>query len=159
MHGDKTYSSGEGPKLGQDFSLAVVLFHQAVAEKAGLNVTDYKCLGTILQAQPVMPGQLARMIGLSSAAMTTVIDRLERAGFVRRSPDPEDRRRILITVNAEKVESEVLPHLMPFLKSMGGLFSDYTPDQIQLIVEFLVKLTDLFKAETKKLRSGSGQAT
>lgn len=148
-------SSQQGNKLGNAFSLAVVMFHQAVAEKSGLNVTDYKCLGTVLQHQPVTPGELARIIGLSTAAMTTVIDRLERAGFVLRSPDPKDRRRMLITADAEKVASEVTPHLMSFLSHLGELFARYEPEQIQLIVGFLVEMTDLFRLETKKLRSDS----
>lgn len=146
---------GEGDRLGNDFSLAAVLFHQAVAEKTGLNVTDYKCLGTVLQHQPVTPGQLARIVGLSGAAMTTVLDRLERSGFVRRAPDPSDRRRLLVSADMAKVEREVTPHLASFLAAMGGLLARYEPEQIQLIVGFLTEMTDLFKSETRKLRSGS----
>jgi DNA-binding MarR family transcriptional regulator len=148
---------GEGNRLGSDFSLAAVLFHQAVAEKTGLNVTDYKCLGTVLQHQPVTPGQLARIVGLSGAAMTTVLDRLERSGFVRRAPDPNDRRRLLVIADMARVEREVTPHLASFLASMGKLFARYEPEQIQLIVGFLTEMTELFKSETRKLRSGSAE--
>lgn len=93
------------------------------------------------------------MTGLSTAAMTTVIDRLEESGLVTRSADPKDRRRSLITANADIVEQQVVPHMSSFLSSMGMLFAQYKPEEIQLIVDFLVKMTGVFKTETEKLRN------
>mgnify|MGYP001948084979 CR=1 FL=1 len=143
----------KGDQLGSEFSLAAVMFHQAVAEKSGLNVTDYKCLSTLLHSNALTPSQLAQITGLSTAAMTTVIDRLEKAGFVRRSPDPKDRRRVFITAHHEKIEQEIVPHLQSFFRALGELFSQYKPEEINLIADFIVNMTELFQVETKKLRN------
>lgn len=146
-------NSKKGSLLGNEFSLSVIMFHQAVAEQSGLNITDYKCLGIIAHSNSLSPSQLAQKTGLSTAAITTVIDRLEKSGFAHRSPDPNDRRKILITANHEKIEKEVVPHLQSFLKAMGNLFSQYKPEETKVIVDFMVQVTQLFEVETKKLRS------
>lgn len=69
---------------------------------------------------------------MSTAAITTVIDRLEKSGFVQRSPDPSDRRKILITANHEKIEKEIVPHLQSFFQAMGKLFSQYKPEETKI---------------------------
>jgi len=142
----------EGARLGSRFSLAVVMYHSAVAERAGLHVTDHKCLGLLLENDAVTPGMLAEQTGLSSAAVTAVLDRLERAGFVRRVPDPRDRRRVLLHVREEKVAAEIAPLMAPFRSAMGRLMSAYEPEQRAVIVDFLLKCTELFKAEAARLR-------
>jgi len=148
----------EGARLGSRFSLAVVMYHAAVAERVGLNVTDHKCLGLLLENDALTPGALASQAGLSSAAVTTVLDRLERAGFVRREPDPKDRRRTVLRVNHEKVDAEITPLMASFQAAMGRLMSGYTPEQAAAIVDFLVKCTDLFRAEAARLREGGERA-
>ena len=144
----------EGARLGSRFSLAVVMYHGAVAERVGLNVTDHKCLGLLLENDALTPGALASQAGLSSAAVTTVLDRLEPAGFVRRVPDPKDRRRTVLRVNHEKVDAEISPLMASFQAAMGRLMSGYAPEQAALIVDFLAKCTDLFRAEAARLREG-----
>lgn len=146
-----------GNQLGSHFSLAVVMYHQAVANAAGLNVTDYKCLSVIREHERMTPGILASLTGLSAAAVTTVVDRLEASGFAERQFDPEDRRRTVIVANSTKVEQEILPLMRSFFQSMGNLFSKYSQEELQLIVGFLVDTTDIFREETMKLRTGSGK--
>lgn len=90
---------------------------------------------------------------MSTAAITTVIDRLEKSGFVQRSPDPSDRRKILITANHEKIEKEIVPHLQSFFQAMGKLFLSTNPKKQKFIVDFMVQVTKLFEVETKKLRN------
>ena len=64
------------------------MFHQAIADRLGLNVTDHKCIDLLLMKGPLTAGELAGMTGLTTGAITAVIDRLEKAGFVRREDDP-----------------------------------------------------------------------
>ena len=150
--------SNQGQRLGSHFSLSVVMYHQAVADKAGLHVTDYKCLGTIQLHEDMTPGKLARLTGLSTAAITSVIDRLERDGYVRRIADPADRRRTLIQADRGKINAVIVPIMREFFASMGRLFSQYEPRDVQLITDFLVRMTDLFAEETRKLRGDSGRS-
>src|SRR4051794_1476360 len=76
--------------------LATDRFDQAVADALGVNRTDMRCLDVLEREGPVTAGRLAGSTGLTSGAITTVIDRLERGGFARRLRDPGDRRRVLV---------------------------------------------------------------
>src|SRR5215203_7474527 len=86
-----------GP-LSRRFSAATVLFHHAVAERLGLGPTDHKCLDLLRERGPMTGSALAAITGLTSGAITGVVARLERAGYVRREPDPSDGRRLILSL-------------------------------------------------------------
>src|SRR5690348_14392032 len=93
-------------------STHTVLFHTAIAERLGLNPSDHKVADILsLEEGPVTPGRLAELTGLTTGAITGVLDRLEHAGFVTREPDPADRRRVIL---------RLLPVRRP---EVGALFS------------------------------------
>src|SRR5271157_5057901 len=98
--------------LGDAFrqlATATVMFHQAIADRLGMHVTDHKCLDILVQTGPIPAGALAERTGLTTGAITGVIDRLEKAGFVRRIKDPDDRRRVVIEPFADRIEKEIAP--------------------------------------------------
>src|ERR671933_1184232 len=76
-------------------------FDQAVADALGINRTDMRCTDVLEREGPVTAGRLAEATGLTTGAITTVIDRLERGGFARRLRDPDDRRRVLVDLTPE----------------------------------------------------------
>src|SRR5579863_9203972 len=80
----------------RQLTTVTILFHQAVADHLGMLVTDHKCADILLRAGPITAGELAERTGLTTGAITGVIDRLEKAGFARRAKDPNDRRRVII---------------------------------------------------------------
>src|SRR5579862_3079248 len=80
----------------RQLSAATILFHQAVADRLGMNITDHKCADILARTGPITAGELARRTGLTTGAITGVIDRLEKAGFVRRVRDENDRRRVIV---------------------------------------------------------------
>src|ERR1700704_1472642 len=73
-----------------------IIFHQTLADFLGLNITDHKCLGFLLDEGPQTAGRLAELTSLTTGAITGVIDRLEKAGYVKREKDLHDRRRVMI---------------------------------------------------------------
>ena len=81
-----------------------VFFHQAVAKYLGLNITDHKCLDIVLGQGRATAGQLAELTGLTTGAITNVINRLEKAGFVRRAKDPNDRRIVYVEPVPERLQ-------------------------------------------------------
>src|SRR5919201_431152 len=81
---------------GRELSAHTVMFHTAVVQRLHLHVSDHKAFDFILRRGPGSAGELAKITGLTSGAVTGVIDRLEKAGFVERVPDPEDRRKVLV---------------------------------------------------------------
>src|SRR5713226_2494693 len=81
----------------RELSTRTVIFHHFIGERLGLNPTDHKCLDVIIRAEtPMTATQLAEETGLSTGTITGVMDRLEKAGYVRRKRDPNDRRLIYI---------------------------------------------------------------
>lgn len=91
-----------------------LVFHDAVAERLGINPTDLRCLEIAAVEEPLTPTRLAEVAGLTSGAVTGVLDRLEAAGLVRREADPADRRRLVVRVIPERRE-EVAKLYAPFL--------------------------------------------
>src|SRR6187399_25304 len=86
-------------ELGREMSTLAVLRHARIAEKMGLSGTDHKALDLASRAGgPLTAGRIAQLTGLSTGAVTGVIDRLERAGLVRRVRDTEDRRKVLVEI-------------------------------------------------------------
>jgi DNA-binding MarR family transcriptional regulator len=79
----------------------LVRYYHAVADQLGLPVTDLTCLSVLRDRRRAHVGELAAELGLTTGAMTRVIDRLHRAGMVRRCPDPEDGRRVYVELLPE----------------------------------------------------------
>src|SRR4051794_10874814 len=77
---------------------------QAVAERSGMNLTDLHCINILTLAGPIAAGRLAEEMGLTTGAITGVVNRLERAGYVRREKDPADARRVVIRPVVEALE-------------------------------------------------------
>ena len=102
-------------QAGRRLSLATIMFHQAVADRLGLNPTDHKCIDLLASAGWTTAGELAEATGLTTGAITGVIDRLEAAGFVRREDDPNDRRRVIV-----RVISEAISRHRPALRAVRG---------------------------------------
>jgi DNA-binding MarR family transcriptional regulator len=105
------------------FIAAAIFFNAQAAEKAGLGVTDMQMLHMLQLYGPSTPGKLGIWTGLSSGGVTVALDRLEKAGYIRRKPNPADRRSLLITLIParmrklvslyEEVESETRRLLTP----------------------------------------------
>lgn len=77
---------------------AVAAVDDAVAERLGVNATDHRCLDLLDQRGPMTAGALAEALGLSRSAVTTVLDRLEQRRYVRRGPNPDDRRQVVVAL-------------------------------------------------------------
>jgi DNA-binding MarR family transcriptional regulator len=152
------YSMGWDELLGREFSSAVVLFHQAVAERLGLNATDFKCLDILNRIGPITAGQLATLTNLSGGAITGVIDRLEEAGFVRRERDRKDRRWVIIQPVSEPERARVLAPIFASLRQAleEELAGRYSPETLAAIQDFLHRTIQIIKQETNKLQEKTG---
>ncbi|PAE23442.1 MULTISPECIES: MarR family transcriptional regulator [Bacillaceae] len=118
-------------------SSATIMFHQSIATKLGLNPTDHKCLEVIFKNQPITAGELAEITGLTTGTITGVINRLEGAGYAFRDNDPQDKRRVIISVNQEKAEKEIVPLFSSFGEEIHKILSQYTVEELQLILGFI----------------------
>lgn len=146
-----------GHQVGERLSTAVVLFHSAVAERLGLNVTDWKCASILWREGPCNPSRLAEITGMSTAATTQVIDRLERAGIVRRERDPVDRRRVVLHPVSNPDFSAKLQEVFAGLgRSMTEVMAGYSMEQLATILDFIEKTSAVLERETVRLRQRAG---
>jgi MarR family transcriptional regulator, organic hydroperoxide resistance regulator len=136
--------------LGQMASTETALFQQTAAAKYGLGITDMKTLSALQQEGAMTAGQLAKRLSLTTGAVTNVIDRLERQDLVKRAPDVRDRRKVIVTINQEKLDSGENVYL-----SMGEAFSNllenYSTEQLEFLVRFYEATIELTKREIAKL--------
>lgn len=143
-----------GRQVGGRFSTAVVLFHSAVAARVGLNVTDYKCSDILFRVGPTHPGRLAELTGMSTAATAQVLARLERAGLIRREPDPTDRRRTVIhPITDSPAHRDISAVFADFGRRVTALMSRYDEPALRIITDFITEMTETLETETAHLRA------
>src|ERR1700722_9451932 len=94
----------------RQFIAGTILFNQRVADRAGLHLTDVQCINLLELLGPSTPGTLAQCTGLTTGGVTVMLDRLEKAGYIKRSPNPNDRRSILVSVNPKKLKAIHAPY-------------------------------------------------
>jgi DNA-binding MarR family transcriptional regulator len=132
--------------------LATDRFDQAVADALGLNRTDMRCTDVLDREGRVTAGRLAEATGLTSGAITSVIDRLERAGFARRVNDPADRRRVLVELTPETRErgrSFYVGHA----EMAERLYKRYSEDELKLLLGFVRDAREFNEREAIKLEA------
>jgi DNA-binding MarR family transcriptional regulator len=127
-------------------------FDQAIADHLGMNRTDMRCVDLIDQAGGMTAGELAKAAGLTSGAVTAVIDRLEKAGMAARVPDPADRRRVRIEVTP-KLWELTGPLMMPFLDESQAILDDYSTEELERFAEFIQRVIDVQSRHTERIRS------
>jgi DNA-binding MarR family transcriptional regulator len=140
-------------KLARRHSTAVVLFHHAVAERLGLGPTDHKCLDVLREHDGMTGSELAAVTGLTSGAITGVVARLERAGFVRREPHPLDRRKQILQPALERVHIQDV--IDPLRADVATLLMRFDARQLRAVAEFLDDCTGLIYRHAALLRSES----
>jgi len=133
-------SPGERTELIEALSLSVrkvivetVLLFDTLAGQIGVNATDMQCLNILDFEGPVPAGRLAELTGLTTGAITTAIDRLEKAGYVQRVRDPHDRRRVVI----QQIPHEGFDVFGAIDQAWQELCSHYSDQELAVIFTFI----------------------
>jgi DNA-binding MarR family transcriptional regulator len=140
----------------RQLSAATILFHQAIADRLGMNITDHKCADILARHGPMTAGDLADYTGLTTGAITGVIDRLEKAGFVRRAKDPHDRRRVIVEPRIKRMEQVIAPLFQSMARSATQLCQGYSTEELAVIYDFTIRCQQLAIDEARKLRANDG---
>lgn len=140
----------EGRRLG----CVSTLHNQACADLAGLNPTDWECLDVLDWTGSIPAGRLAEHVGLSSGAITGVVDRLVEAGFVRRVPDPGDRRRVIVELLRDR-DQELSGAFDQLRRSLDDLTARYTDAELAVIVDFLRRAAAALAESTALMRAAA----
>jgi len=117
------------------FIANAVLFNQHLADKLGLNATDYQVLNLLDLHGSAKPGELSRLTGMTTGGVTMALDRLEKAGFVRRERNPNDRRSVIVRPVPAKMR-KVFELYRPINAGMEQLMSSYGLEELATVAEF-----------------------
>ncbi|MFF9085666.1 MarR family transcriptional regulator [Streptomyces sp. NPDC014991] len=131
---------------------AHLIGQQELARRLGLNVTDLTCFGFVLEAGDnlLTAGDLAARAHVTTGAVTGILNRLERAGYVTRRPDPMDRRRVRVAAvpaAVTRVEAVYAGHY----ERLTALFSDYSPEELAVVTDWFTRATALAHTYLEKL--------
>jgi DNA-binding MarR family transcriptional regulator len=142
----------EGGQVFRAYQTSNDNFDQAIADRVGMNRTDMRCLDLIDQAGGMTAGELARAAGLTSGAVTAVIDRLEKAGMARRVSDPADRRRVRLEVTP-KLWDSTGPLMTPFIAESQAILDDYSTEELERFTAFLRRVIEVQAKHTERIRA------
>jgi DNA-binding MarR family transcriptional regulator len=140
----------------REMSALSVLHSQAIAAALGINSTDLECLDFVVMRGPATAGTLAEITGLTTGAITGVIDRLEKARFVRRVRDPGDRRKVLVEV-LPAVRRRIDPLGMPMQRAMFAALGAHKTEDLELLLEVLTGIRDAAQGAIKEVREASAK--
>jgi DNA-binding MarR family transcriptional regulator len=131
-----------------------ILFHQAVADRLGLHVTDLRCLNLLSQSRPLTAGELGQQTGLgTTGTVTRMVDRLERAGYVRRGLDSRDRRRVIIRPVPERLAT-LAPHYQGMATAWADLLAGYSEQELGLFLDLFDRMHQMSQQQLADLRHG-----
>jgi DNA-binding MarR family transcriptional regulator len=153
---DPSHDRDDRPLIGEvarslrSLSTEIDRLDQVAAERYGLNRTDMRGLDLVGQLGPIAPTSLARQLGFTTGGITSVIDRLEKAGYVRRLPDPRDRRRLLLerTQATAERDQEVFG---PMEEAIAKRLARFTDRELEVIRTFLVETRAIIARSSAEL--------
>lgn len=123
----------------REFIAGSIMYNQQVADRVGLRLTDMQCINVLDLMGPSTPGELARSTGLTTGGVTVMLDRLEKGGYLKRVPNPRDRRSVLVRLNPTKLK-KVQAFYGEINERMVALL-DETPDrELRSVVNLFSKM-------------------
>lgn len=139
----------------RNHSLEANFFLQAVAERLGVGAADFACLSMLLLEGPATAGRLAERTGLTTGAITGVIDRLVSHGRARRSADPVDRRRVVVEPIYER-GGDVATLMAPLVTEARRMHAGFSSRELASVLRFITASTAMLTEQTEHLRAGAG---
>src|SRR5687767_2232795 len=124
--------------ISRQYSDTSIWMHEAIARKAGLSGTDHKYLGLLIQKGEMTAGELSKLTGLTTGAVTGLIDRLEKKKLVKRQFDKTDRRKIIIVPNTQNTMKLLGPIFTELQNKTTNLVSSFTQNEIQVIEKYFL---------------------
>ena len=141
-------------RLHRDMATAVVHFHESVARALGMTAAERKTLSVLAEMGITTPGHLASATGLTTGAITGIVDRLEKQGFARRVPNPNDRRSVLIHALQVDRVAEIQGTIFASLtQAMDKMLGRYTAEERALILDYVAATTEVLREQTRKLKT------
>jgi MarR family transcriptional regulator, organic hydroperoxide resistance regulator len=142
---DRFFASGRAE------SRLSLMFRTAVAAKLGLTVSDMECLDFLSESGSATAGELAEQTGLTTGAITSMIRRLQNAGYLHAERDPEDRRRVIVTPDPEALQRGAALYA-PFGEQVAELVGEYSEDELDFLARHQQAMSEIYQAQLNRLR-------
>lgn len=139
--------------ISRQYSDTSILMHEAIARKAGLSGTDHKFLGLIIQNGEMTAGELSKLTGLTTGAVTGLIDRLEEKKLINRQFDKDDRRKVKIAVNQQNTTKLLEPLFKELQEKTIKLIASLSEDEIQTIENYFISAIKIMNETKEKLNN------
>ena len=140
-------------KLNQLHSYTSIQMHEAIARRAGLSGTDHKYLGFLIQKGQMTAGELSNLTGLTTGAVTGLIDRFEKKKLVRRQFAEDDRRKVIIVPNTKNIMTLLVPLYKEFRNKSEKLIASFSNKEIKIIETYFLKAIEIMDETTNKLNN------
>jgi DNA-binding MarR family transcriptional regulator len=138
-------------KLSQHYAFSSIQMHEAIGRKAGLSGTDHKYLGFLIEKGQMTAGELSTLTGLTTGAVTGLIDRFEKKKLVKRQFAEDDRRKVIIVPNTKKIMSLMVPLYAAFRNKSQKLLDSFSSKEIKILETYFVKAIEIMNETTDKL--------
>jgi DNA-binding MarR family transcriptional regulator len=143
---------------GRENSRLSVVFRYAIADRLGLTVSDLECLDFLADAGSATAGQVAERTNLTTGAVTSMLRRLQQAGYLTAERDPADRRRVIVTLRPERIAELRRPYDR-FAERVERLVEGYSVEEIRLLVRHFGRMQAMYLDELDHLRGGRPEAS
>lgn len=140
-------------KITQHYAYASLQMHETVARRAGLSGTDHKYLGFLIEKGHMTAGELSNLTGLTTGAVTGLIDRFEKKKLVKRRFAEDDRRKVIIEPNTDTIMALFKPLYKEFRSRSEKLTASFSEKEIKVIETYFVKAIEIMDEMTGKLNS------
>jgi len=138
-------------KLNQLHAYTSLQMHEAVARRAGLSGTDHKYLGWLLERGQMTAGELATLTGLTTGAITGLIDRFEKKKLVKRQFAEDDRRKVMIVPNSKAIMALLAPLYKDYRSKSEQLIASFSSKELKIIESYFTKAIGIMSETTGKL--------
>ncbi|MDW9381473.1 MarR family winged helix-turn-helix transcriptional regulator [Chryseobacterium sp. JV558] len=140
-------------EASRSYSDASIFMHEAIARKAGLSNADHKYLGLILKYESITAGEISKLTGLTTGAVTGLIDRLEKKDLLKRQFIREDRRKVIIIPNVENSMKLLGPIFDELQQKTLTLIATFSQKEIESIERYFREATILMKETADHLNN------
>lgn len=124
----------------------------AIADQLGMPANDLQCLNLLASAGSATPGWLAERLGMTTSAATKMLDRLARSGYLTRSDDPDDRRRIIVRPDLDRIAA-LSVYFEPMWARMNEVLARYTDEQLEFVIEFNRVAAEITEEHIDRIRA------
>lgn len=137
-------------KLSQQYAYTSIQMHEAIARKAGLSGTDHKYLGFLIEKGQMTAGELSNLTGLTTGAVTGLIDRLEKKKLVKRQFAEDDRRKVFIEPDSKNIMALLVPLYEEFRSRSEELIASFSDEEMKIIETYFLKAIQIMNQTANK---------